>query len=168
VKECLENSHQPYQRLVTQTRLANEDRASCERSRTEMRGVRERVDTALTELQQVGRHDTKEAHKAIDQTVSALADQMRTAKKNLTALIPRLRASGSVPTRNIQLLRTEFSGGRTGISTRRTELMAARAMLDHLDNALGSMSKHIAEHSRDYEKNRLALVQKARAQALPE
>ena len=168
VKECLENSHQPYRGLATQTRLANEDRDSCARSRAEVGRVRKRVDAALTELQQLGHRDTKEARKARDQTASDLADEMGAVKKHLTALIPRLRAYGSVPTRQIQLLRTEFSSGRADVNTRRNELTAARTTLSNLDNALGSLSKRIAEHSRGYEKKRRALVQKARAQALGE
>jgi predicted nucleic acid-binding Zn-ribbon protein len=168
VKECLENSHQPYRGLVTRTRLANEDRESCERSRAEVSNVRKRVDAALIELQRLGRRDTKEARKATDRTASELADEMSALKKHLTTLIPRLRAYGSVPTRQIQLLRTEFSGCRVNINTRRSELTAARSTLTNLDNSLGSLSKRIVEHSRGYEKKRLALVQKARAQALGE
>ena len=168
VKECLESSHQPYRGLVTQTRLANEDREACERSRAEVRNVRNRVDAALTELQQLGRRDTKEARKATDRTASELADEMSAVKKHLTALVPRLRAYGSFPTRQIQTLRTEFSGSRADVNTRRNELTAARTALGNLDTSLGSVSKRITEHSRGYEKKRLALVQKARAQALGE
>lgn len=120
-----------------------------------MAKVRNRVDAALTKLQRLGRRDTKEARKAADRTASELADEMSAVKKHLLALAPRLQPYGSNPTRQIKMLRIEFSGSRADLSTHRNELTTTRTALVNIHNSLESVNK-----------KRLALVQKARAQAL--
>jgi hypothetical protein len=166
VEECLRRSSREYQRLETQKRTATDDRKSCEEARAMTAEAHRHADAALAQAQRFRSRDTNEARKATDRTATQLAEEMTTAKKRLTSLVPRLRAYGSFSTGQIQRLRTEFSGSGADFHNRSRELTTTRTALSTLDSSLASASKRIAENRRGFEKKQRALVQKARTHVL--